>query len=516
MTILSKRPKGIPKTQLYRVAAIAIVLWSAVLFGSFANQLDNIALVLGGMILLGMLALMFVRPETTTVIVLFVLYANLTVVAVRSYNVPELLAASFFMLLGLPLLNYVMIRRQGIIINHIFFLMLVYLGVILVSAVASRDAGDSTDRILSYLIEGLVLYFLIINTVRTPDLLRKGVWALILAGCLMGGISLYQELTGDYDNDFGGLAKVKASEIDTGEVDSLGNDVTRRRLAGPIGSKNRYGQVMVVLLPLALFRIWAERSRRLRILAAAACVPIISGALLTFSRGAGLSVVITLLVMVILRIIKLWHFLVIAVAASLVVLVAIPDYVHRISTVTDVAGLASGGTAGIGTSVLGRATENLGALNIFVDYPVLGVGPGQTNLYMTAYANKLGLKMLEGTRRAHSMYLEELSDTGIVGFTVFLSIVLFTMYQLAKARRRWTPSRPDIAYTATGFLLAIIAYLVSAFFLHLSYIRYYWLLLALAGAAIQIFHTAPPIESGLSENDARDALSVPDRAMASR
>ena len=259
---------------------------------------------------------------------------------------------------------------------------------------------------------------------------------------------------------------------------------------------------MVVLLPLAIFRVWAERSRLLRMLAAAACIPILSGALLTFSRGAGVSVVITLLVMVFLRTIKLWHFFVIALVGYLFVLVAIPDYAYRISTVADLAELASGDIADTGSSVRGRATENLASLNIFLDHPVLGVGPGQTNLYTTQYGNELGIKMLEGTRRAHNMYLEELSDTGILGFTIFMSIVLFTMYQLVKVRRRWARSRPDIAFTASGFLLAIIAYLSTAVFLHLSYVRYYWLLLALAGATVHIFRAAPLLEAGANGTDA--------------
>jgi O-antigen ligase len=321
----------------------------------------------------------------------------------------------------------------------------------------------------------------------------------------MGSISLYQELTGSYDNDFGGLAQVKEAGIDTGEVDYLGKDIERRRLAGPIGSKNRYAQVMVVLLPLAIFRVWAERSWLLRMLAAAACVPILSGALLTFSRGAGISIVITLLIMVFLRTIKLWHFFAIALVGCLVVLVAIPHYVYRISTVSHVAELASGDIADTGSSVRGRATENLASINIFLDHPILGVGPGQTNLYSMEYANQLGLKILKDTRRAHNMYLEELADTGVLGFISFMSIVLFTMYQLVKVRRRWARSRPDIGYTATGFLLAIIAYLSTAVFLHLSYVRYYWFLLALAGAAVHIFRDAPLLEAGESDADAAGA-----------
>ncbi|MGB3713948.1 MAG: hypothetical protein WA996_05905, partial [Candidatus Promineifilaceae bacterium] len=82
---------------------------------------------------------------------------------------------------------------------------------------------------------------------------------------------------------------------------------------------------------------------------------------------------------------------------------------------------------------------------------------------------------------------EELADTGVVGFAAFLAILLITMLQLWQVRRRWKMSRTDISLSAAAFFLAIIAYLSTAVFLHLSYVRYYWLILALAGAAIHVY-----------------------------
>jgi len=38
----------------------------------------------------------------------------------------------------------------------------------------------------------------------------------------------------------------------------------------------------------------------------------------------------------------------------------------------------------------------------------------------------------------------------------------------------------------TAFMLAIIAYLASGIFLHFAFIRYFWLMMALAGAASYI------------------------------
>ncbi|MGB3717256.1 MAG: O-antigen ligase family protein, partial [Candidatus Promineifilaceae bacterium] len=445
MSTLSKQLTNIPKSQLQKLVALVLILGTPLIIGFLLYLQFNVWLVLIAVVFLGIAVLMFIWPEATTVVVLFVMYVNLAVVAIRFFGVPELLSVSFFLLLGLPLINYVIIRRQKLITNRIMLVMLLYLGLLLISAVFSEQPGESTNRIAAYAVEGLALYVLIINTVRTPEVLRLGVWALILAGAFMGSLSLYQELTGSYDNDFWGLAQVKVAEIDTGEVDYLGVDIQRRRLAGPIGSKNRYAQIMVVLFPLALMRLWIERSRILRMLAIAVCIPIISGALLTFSRGAGVSIAITLVAMVYLRVIKLWHFVILSIAAIVLVLLAVPDYVYRISTAVDVAELASGNVDEAGGSIQGRATVNLAAFNIFLDHPLFGVGPGQTNLYTREYGNELGIRTLEGDRRAHNMYLEELADTGVVGFAAFLAILLITMLQLWQVRRRWKMSRTDIS-----------------------------------------------------------------------
>ena len=429
-----------------------------------------------------------VRPEMTTLLILFVLYSNMAVIA-KNNGVPEPIATGVFGVLALPLFQYVVVRRQRIIVNPMFVLMILYLGVLYVSAAASARASESEDRIFSYVVEGLVLYFLIINTLRTRELLRKAVWVLIFSGVVMGTLSLYQEITGDYDNDFGGWAQVKESEINVSGEDFFGQRERRPRLAGPIGSKNRYAQIMVVLLPLAVSQIVANRSLLVRAYSALACIPIVGGALLTFSRGAGIAIGVILLVFMLLRVFKLRTIALVALVVYITVIVFVPDYLYRITTVTSVASLLEGDEENADGAVLGRATVNLAAIEIFLSNPVLGVGPGQTAHYVRQIGNQFGLRLLASDRRAHNMYLEELADTGVVGFSVFMSIVGLTMWRLWRLSRAWKNVDSTVYYTLIGIFIAIIGYLVTAVFLHLSYVRYYWLLLAFAAAAIHVYST---------------------------
>ena len=474
-----------------------------------AGVLFGFELVAGVALLGVVLALAFARSEFATVVVFFVLYSNLTVILVQR-GIPSEVAGSFFLLLGLPLLNFLFVQHRGLVISPIFILMIGYLGVLVLSAAFAERPRPSYSRIMSYVIEGMALYFLVINTVRSESMLRKVIWVVLLAGMVMGSVTLYQGLTGAYDNDFGGWAQVSQSETSVGEEDFLGNQPTAPRLSGPIGEKNRYAQVLVVLLPLAIGRFWVEKSIRLRLLAVSAIVPIVGGALLTFSRGAGVGLLVTLVALMMMRMVPVRYVLVLAAVVALVGFGLVPGYLYRLTNL-DIGGIVSGDVSEADTSVQGRMTQYLTATYMIRDNLMLGVGPGQTSRYITEYARGIGYKVLDENRRMHNMYLEELSDTGVVGFGVLMSIVGATMLQLAHLRMRHRLARPDIAYTASSLILSIITYLSTAMFLHLAYIRYFWVLLALAGAAIAVWtallEVPPPRRSPLAQPDSESSLT---------
>ena len=90
--------------------------------------------------------------------------------------------------------------------------------------------------------------------------------------------------------------------------------------------------------------------------------------------------------------------------------------------------------------------------------------------------------------RAHNLYLETLAETGVVGFACFIAIVAVTMRGLWNERRRLMHIHPELAYVTTALFVSLSAYAVSAAFIHLSYPRYFWLLVAVSGAAIRVVH----------------------------
>jgi O-antigen ligase len=121
---------------------------------------------------------------------------------------------------------------------------------------------------------------------------------------------------------------------------------------------------------------------------------------------------------------------------------------------------------------------------VFLDHPFLGVGPGMFDREMAAYSQLVGLRNIITTRRAHSLYLGVAAENGLFGLLTLLAILLYTLYRLSQSRRYWLARKNlRLANLSTGFFLAIIGYMVTGFFLHFAYIRYFWLIMALASVA---------------------------------
>ena len=68
----------------------------------------------------------------------------------------------------------------------------------------------------------------------------------------------------------------------------------------------------------------------------------------------------------------------------------------------------------------GRLSENLVAVRMFGDHPIIGSGIGNYRPLYQQYARPLGIDPRTIPRRAHNMYLETAAETGLVGAVLLL------------------------------------------------------------------------------------------------
>jgi putative inorganic carbon (hco3(-)) transporter len=476
-------------TQLERLSLLGRirVLLILALFGvcsglGFLGAQGQGQLIIGATVGILLLLLMLRWPRVATIALLFVMFLNIPVVLIRYQNVPSFVAQVVPLVLILPLTSYMLFRRERIVFDRGFALMFGFLGVQVVSTLFAYDMDVALAAVTQYVIEGLVLYFLLVNVIRDEQGLRQCVWAIVVAAAIMSTIVLYQELTHTYKDVYGGFAQRIGSFEQTA-------DVWQDRPAGPIGEPNYFAQILLMAVPLGLFRFSRERALALRTLALACTVLSIMGVVVTYSRGAAIALLLLGLVIAYLWKIKPHYLLIGLVGLVLLVSVVAPNYVNRVASIGDAQGFVSqDGGQPKDKSIRGRAAENLAAIAVFLDYPLLGSGPGNFLKLYPFYVEDTGYYVQHNTeeRPAHNLYLNIAADVGLVGLVVFLAIVGVQIGRLLRIRSRHPDQGSEIVSLATSTLLSLLAYLFAGLFLSLAYQRYFWILIALISATTLI------------------------------
>lgn len=410
--------------------------------------------------------------------ILFLVYLNAPVVAVRMHGAPFLLAAAIPLGLAIPVAYRVLVRGEPLRLPTALLAAMVMLLLYAVSALVSVRPYDSMDSLGEWLLEGVLLALLIANAVRSRAEIQMAAIALIGAGAVMGVIAIAQQALGATDHNFFGF----------GQLDAVISDAEgrlQRRLAGPIGETNRFAQIMAVLIPIAAGCALTSKGWT-RLAYWAATLAICGGMVLAFSRGAIVALVLAVPFALAFRMLRVRH-LVASLVAAVCMLAALPHYAERVFSIGEVA-MQSLGVGGVGLrhadgAARGRLTEMKAAGLLFMDHPVLGAGPGLAPHYYEEYAGVVGGKVRTGTRRSHNLFLQLAAETGLIGLLAFGLVVALVFRELDRARRRLEISDRPLWGIVCGLELALVVSLTTSLFLHAAYIRYFWVLIGVSIAA---------------------------------
>jgi putative inorganic carbon (hco3(-)) transporter len=446
-----------------------------------------------------------VEPGFATLVVIGLLYSNTVGIAVRFHGMPAAAAVAVPLLLLAPLVHGVVAGRTPLRTTPAGGFLVAYLVVQLASALATGgDQGAAFQEVLVYAAEGLLLFLLVVNVVRTPVMVRRATVVVVAVAAALSLASVVQAVTGTTDANYLGYAQVGLTTgpaVLDAEVPLQVADDGSGRQSGPVGEPNRYAQVLVVVVPLAWMLSRRHPEVALRVGGGVVVVLLVAAVGLTLSRGAAVAFVLVLGTAVALRAIGPTH-LAVLVVGVLALLAIRPDYAERITSLSAIGGLRAEQIAEADGAVRSRHTQVLAALLAISEHPVLGVGPGMFPERYPDYAQQVGGRTRLEPRQAHNLALGIAADTGLLGFACVAGAVAVTLRRLLQVRRRLAHDAPDVAALATGYALALVAYLGAGIFLHLSYARYFWLLLALAAAVGAV----RPVESRLRAGDRRQAL----------
>jgi O-antigen ligase len=311
----------------------------------------------------------------------------------------------------------------------------------------------------------------------------------------MGTISVYQYLTGTFENNYWGFAQAS--------YEQYAGSLKGYRISGPIGDPNFYAEVMVILVPLALERVLNERNRALRLIAIWALSVITLTVVFTYSRGGFVALCAAVLAWFILYPprIKYLPFLFLV---GLALMMLIPqEYMARITSMGELISAPSIGFRTQDYSFRGRASETLAGLEMIKRNPILGVGLGNYRVNYQEYAKSIGLAITASERSAHNLYLEVAAETGLVGFTAFAAL-LWTMARniISSWKRLKRAGNDRIASMVAALGASTFGYFVAAVFIHAAFPRYFWLLFGISLSLPQVVRNSLPTRGG--EQSSRD------------
>lgn len=455
---------------VFSLAGAAVIATQSVQVGLYG---------LAALIAIGLVAGIYIKPHLGVIVLVISVFSNISNIftenGLPSINKPlaVVVATAVFLRYG----NSVGFpkgrrRTEGIEIFLALFGMAIAL---------SYFAADNKERAIEEILDmakDLIIIYSFIFALRHPDTWRQAAWAGILITAFLCLLGAYQVITNNYDQTFYGLANVTAD---------VGEDSTTHRISGPIADPNIWGQVVVAVIPLVIYRVIYEKTALKKILSLLILGVLLYEILNTYSRGAYIALgILFILIMIEQRVRPVYWFS--AAAVAMVVFSLLPaSYVGRFQTLTLLSPSTENGIYQEG-SFRGRSSKMLTGLVMFTDNPVLGVGAGNYPNNYQKYTVEVGLERSTEEQEAHSLYIEILSETGIVGIISFLGFCAFLLIGLYRIRRTITPLLKFQNWVPwiSAMQLSIIGYLITSAFLHGGFIRYFWVFVALALSAIQL------------------------------
>lgn len=430
--------------------------------------------------------IIFQSPEAGAYILIIAVFTNLSDLFTEK-GLPSI-TKPLIAIVGLSIFAHYIFKTEKRLelprLTRIEVALLTYFAVIFASSLIASDRSVAFNSFFDVLKDAAVGLCILI-TLNTKAKLKTGVAALILSVAIISVLGVYKTFTGT-EQTFFGFAQNSAF----GQVNESGV----LRYGGPIAEANVWAQVLAAVLPFSIYQFIKRPEASTKIIMILSTAFIFLALLLTQSRGAILALFFVLPIMALEMRINA-PTLLFAAAIGLIALLLVPSqYTERIKSLQIFFQADPEYGLTQDESVAGRREKMLTGLAMFTDRPILGVGFGNYNTNYWDYAGRLGFESgatdiqgEKGAREPHSLYIEIMSETGLLGILSFLTFFVLLFSGLYKTRKLILEGSDKSWSTwITSTAIAILSFLISGFFLHGIRFRYIWVLIGLALATIYI------------------------------
>jgi len=457
---------------------ITLVLLMGLLSGLAVNLIGNpLIIILASIALMGGV-LAVARPDIGLIFLVFIVYSRISDNLIDLYNVPSV--AKLFVLLMFLIVVWRWYffdeRPEGWGLPAA--LLMIY-GLWGMFSLLYADRPELTRyKIVDYAKDALIAITVIMLMFRGTRF-RQVVWTLITVGLVVGTVSVYQYATGTYGEDYLGFGQADYKQI-AGRAHEY-------RIAGQIGDPNFYGQITLVLVPLALDRFFNEKRAFPRFIAGWATIVTIFAIIFTFSRGAFIGLVLIIAAMMIINKVRPLTILAAGIVIVILMQFAPSSYFERVQTLADIIPGVSTVEQSEDASLRGRNDKAKVAIQMTLDNPVAGVGLGNYRPNYIQYLREINATTNREANDAHSLYLEVAAEQGFIGLGIFCSIIAAALLAVRHSYRVFKELRQsDYANMTLAIGLGFIGYIITAAFLHSSFPRFFWLLFALCIALPEV------------------------------
>jgi O-antigen ligase len=470
---------NVTKNDLFYVLMSIIVAALGVV--AISNTNNNIGLYgLMGLLAIAVVMAIIIKPSLGAHILVLAIFTNISDLLTKQ-GYPGIIKSLVAVVAVALVLRYLYVGQVPL--GHsktakVEYFLLAYFMVVIASYLVASDKAIAMAEITD-LGKDIVIIYCILFALRQAQTWKQTIWLMLVTTALLCLLSVYQLATGNYQQDFFLLATI--------QMDQALGATALPRVGGPVNAPNLWAQVLVALSTLAMFRILHEK-QTIKKFAAVVMLGIFLYIILnTYSRGAYLALIVLAFLILFTLKNRFSMFVPISIATILILLFPFLPATYRdrftsLFVVTEENGVYQD------TSLRGRSSEMLTGLAMFAEQPLLGVGAGNYKPNYQRYAQIVGIEFRAEPRDPHSLYVQLLAETGILGTLTFMIMIFFLFEALNRACRAVESSPHLIEWLPwiSSFRFAILSYLITSIFLHNAYIRYFWILVAMALTGIQI------------------------------
>ena len=185
----------------------------------------------------------------------------------------------------------------------------------------------------------------------------------------------------------------------------------------------------------------------------------IAAVVMSNSRGGSLAMALGILIVVMRTKRKVGSFLLLAVFLGGAIYLVQDMFVARMSTLQDYQKEGSAES---------RIIHAKTALNMWMDYPIVGVGFGGYNYGMlsTKYMQDMQVEVNGQLKNhvAHNSYLQMLVDSGPLAFLLYTGALIYAIVWLGRSAKRMKRLRPDLQLIPRAIQIPLIAFAFGSAF----------------------------------------------------